>query len=171
MMLAMLRSAIIALTTLALPAQAAEQIGAWTVESKTDAMTDVTDISGQVASDDGNALLSFSCFDARGAAPYVFMVVFNDFLGSSSSVVRRGSRKIMFRIDDEPAESVFWYYTDKAAHSWTMAEVSEFGNILRRGDRLLVRAFTYRGYSVEASFGVAGASEMIDRVKFLCGKP
>lgn len=159
------------IVALLLAAATPEMIGAWEIEEKVDEMTDAREPSGKVYSEENNALLSFNCSDAgRGNAPIHFMVTTNDFLGSSSTYRGRAPREIMFRIDDEPAEKLKWYYGDHSAFTLDMPSVSEFGNILRRGNKLLVRAITYRGHQIDARFDVTGASEMIDRVKFLCRK-
>ncbi|WP_257541012.1 hypothetical protein [Sphingobium sp. CFD-1] len=156
---------------LLLAASAPETIGAWKISEGVDAMTDKREPEGKVYSAEGNALLSFNCSDAgRGNAPVRFMVTTDEFLGDSSTYQGRGRREIMFRIESEPAEKLWWYYGDHSAFTLDMPAVSEFGNILRRGTKLLVRAITYRGHQIDATFDVTGASEMIDRVKFLCRK-
>jgi len=159
------------IAALLLAAVAPGMIGSWKIEETVDAMTDKRQPEGKVYSEQSNALLSFVCSDAgRSNAPIRFMITTTEFLGSSSTYRGRAMREIMFRIDDEPAERLMWYYGDHSAFTLDMPSVSEFGNILRRGSRLLVRAITYRGHQVDATFDVTGASEMIDRVKFLCNK-
>lgn len=148
-----------------------EVVGAWKISEGADVMTDKREPQGQVYSEEGNALLSFTCSDAgRSNAPVRFMLTTDQFLGDSSTYQGRGRREIMFRIESEPAEKLWWYYGDRSAFTLDMPAVSEFGNILRRGNKLLARAITYRGHQVDATFDVSGASEMIDRVKFLCRK-
>jgi len=166
-------SRIVALTAAAMllvSADTPEKIGAWSVTSKVDAMTDRLDAKASVYSSDEKALLSIGCWDGPRESRIAFFLTSDQFLGSSNGVRGRARREIIFRIDQNPAETLWWYYGDTTATQFTMAGVSEFGNILRRGTDLKARMVTYRGNEIDASFDVSGASEAIDRIRLLCSK-
>lgn len=64
-----------------------------------------------------------------------------------------------------------WEYADSTANTTSTRDNVGFGNLLRSGTKLKVRAYSYRGVPVDAEFDVTRASEMMDRVNLECRKP
>lgn len=142
---------------------AADAISPWKVESSTDAITDARETVASVSDGLTGARLSYICFvDAKGASKS-FLLTSRQFFGS-------GAREFVARFDEEPPQKLEWFYSDNAATNYRPADLEPFARSFAGRRLLRVRALTYRGYSVDASFNIAGAEAALARVDANCRK-
>jgi hypothetical protein len=142
-----------------------EEIGGWRLVLRTDPITDRKAAYGMMLGEGG--ALAVKC-DKPGPNSVYVMVISDVYLGASA---RGEGRSVITRADQNPPSETVWQYEKVSA---SLLRSDAIGRLLREiqaAERLQVRAETYEGRTVDLSFRVRGADQLIGRVVEACADP
>lgn len=145
------------------PAAADELIGKWALYEEKDAMTDQVTYKAAVTSGDYDAV----SVDCVWHDPFGLRV---KFVHKPLLTLERGSRTVVYRLDDRPALNLDILYTQQVAMSNTRSgnDVVVFLNGMASATRLRVRLVGDDGSAIDSEYDVTGAKDMLTRLLALC---
>lgn len=136
--------------------------GAWTIMETHDAMSDAGRGIAALDSPDGSIIVKCD----PGSHMYIEFAS-KSYLGASDNAFR----PLIFRFDQGQVQNGRGFYDGRTAGLMEGNIVSSFVTQLLRSKTLAVRATTYDGNEVNASFSVQGGDEAISRAYKACGMP
>lgn len=136
----------------------------WTVEQKTDPITDKVEVTASLAGD--NAKLELMC--SRGERP-VLVYSPETFLGAAGNrYTRYDLRDMIVRFDSAPPQKESWKYLSDYAVPYNDSATLSLLRGMMSSQRLLLRALRYDGAVVDSSFDLSSPAGLSEAVA-LCG--
>jgi hypothetical protein len=137
-----------------------QQVGSWSYQTNTDAITDKTQEFAMVLNESGQSLVGMCLGNDR-----YFVANFKDFMNS-----RGETSKLIYRIDGGDVEERW-----AKANSTTIGVLDGnaqkmFEDLLAGADEIVVRARDYNGKFHTAFFSLEGAAEAINKLTCFQGR-
>lgn len=133
----------------------------WEVRTVKDPISDAVRTIATTRGPGGS--LSLKC-DGVGSSVYV-QLTSAEFLGSADYT----TPDVVHRFDSQKPQGSAWKYDGRVAVLLNMREVEQFAAQLATAKTVAIRATTFEGHIVDATFGVAPADPIVRKVYSACG--
>ena len=134
--------------------------GSWTVEERTDPITDVVDVFSTLPSESGDQILVVRCMQNVTGV----MLLWGDYLGSDDAP------NVTHRFDDDDPQTLLWPMTTSSnGHLRTSGNAISFARQLLDAGRLAARTTPFRESPVTAIFALTGVHNALAPVRAACG--
>lgn len=137
-------------------------VGQWTVDQKTDPMTDKADVTARLKGDAGS--ISFNC--QYGQKP-ILAFESDGFLGGG--IGRYELRDFVYRFDDGLPQLESWKYVRDYAVPYDQKRAVAFAMQMMKAKKLVIRAERYDRATIDATFDLTGSPQAFNEAFTKCG--